>query len=58
MNDLLTLLKDGPIFNKALFVMAVGMLGVFIVLVIFYVCIKVLERAFRSKDGEAAGGEA
>ena len=52
MNALIEAVKNGPIFNKALFVMAAGMLGVFIVLVVFYFCIKFLERAFRPAADE------
>ena len=55
MNELIAALKDGPILNKAFFVMAVGMLGVFMVLVVFYFSIKFLERAFRSRDTEEGG---
>jgi Na+-transporting methylmalonyl-CoA/oxaloacetate decarboxylase gamma subunit len=55
MNELIAALKDGPVLNKAFFVMAAGMLGVFIVLVVFYFCIKFLERAFRSKETEEGG---
>jgi Na+-transporting methylmalonyl-CoA/oxaloacetate decarboxylase gamma subunit len=50
MNELIAALKEGPILNKAFFVMAAGMLGVFLVLVVFYFSIKFLERAFRSGD--------
>jgi Na+-transporting methylmalonyl-CoA/oxaloacetate decarboxylase gamma subunit len=55
MNELIAALKDGPVLYKAFFVMAVGMVGVFFVLVVFYFSIKFLERAFRSRETEESG---
>lgn len=57
MNELIEVLKNGPVLNKALFVMVTGMLGVFVVLVVFYVSIAVLNRAFRPKAGNDSAGQ-
>jgi Na+-transporting methylmalonyl-CoA/oxaloacetate decarboxylase gamma subunit len=56
MNELIDVLKNGPVLNKAFFVMVTGMLGVFIVLVVFYISIAVLNRVYRSKAGKESAG--
>jgi hypothetical protein len=46
-------IKNGPITGQALFVMATGLLGVFIVLTAFYLIIKLLMRVMKPKKKEA-----
>ncbi|MGI6776829.1 MAG: OadG-related small transporter subunit [Acetivibrionales bacterium] len=43
---------NGTTFQKGIFVMIFGIIGVFIVLILFFLMIKVITRLFPYKDNE------
>lgn len=55
MNGIFENIVKGTIVEQALFVMVVGLAGVFLVLTVFFGLIFFLERFFRPKNGENAG---
>jgi len=53
MNGFIEQLKNGPIIGQAVFVMVVGLVGVFVVLTAFYLIIKLLMKVMKTKKKEA-----
>jgi len=49
LNQIFQLAKAGSNVAKSLFIMAVGVLGVFLVLAVFYLLIRVLRKALAEK---------
>lgn len=52
-------LLASPLINRVLFIAGAGLAGVFLVLVIFYICISVISKIADRKqaDGAVNGGE-
>lgn len=50
-------MKDWPSATKGFFIAGAGLLGVFLVLVLFYVAVRLLERAFRVQEPPQAIGD-